>query len=108
MLGFTEQEKFDCYMLTAGVMTFGGVEFKTKGRDDQAECEHTGPSTYPGKAASLMGVDAYDMIKAFKEFHIFTLKCQKLRRTTRWWTMEASLTSLVLMLMSKTWLVSVD
>ena len=50
----------------------------------------------------------YDVIKAFKEFHIFTLKCQKLRWTTRWWTMEASLTSLVLMLMSKTWLVSVD
>ena len=30
------QEKFDCYMLTAGVMSWGGVEFKTKGRDDQA------------------------------------------------------------------------
>ena len=65
VLGFSEQEKFDCYMLTAGVMTFGGVEFKTKGRDDQAECEHTGPDTYPGKAGSLMGVDPYDMIKAF-------------------------------------------
>merc|ERR1711910_283013 len=33
VLGFTEQEKFDCYMLTAGVITFGGIEFKTKGRD---------------------------------------------------------------------------
>ena len=27
-------------MLTAGVMTCGGIEFKTKGRDDQAECEN--------------------------------------------------------------------
>ena len=65
VLGFGEQEKWDCYMLTAGVMTFGGVEFKTKGRDDQAECEQIGPDTFPGKAAALMGVDAMAMIKAF-------------------------------------------
>merc|ERR1719317_121003 len=65
VLGFSEQEKFDCYMLTAGVMTAGGVEFKTKGRDDQAECEHVGPDTYPGKFAALCGVDAFQMIKAF-------------------------------------------
>jgi len=65
VLGFEEQEKFDCYMLTAAVMTFGGVEFKTKGRDDQAECEHVGPDTFPGKVAALCGVDAAAMIKAF-------------------------------------------
>jgi len=65
VLGFTPDEKFDCYMLTAGVMTFGGVEFKTKGRDDQAECEHTGPDTFPGKAAALMGVDPMALMKAF-------------------------------------------
>jgi myosin protein heavy chain/myosin heavy chain 6/7 len=65
VLGFAEWEKFDCYMLTAGVMTFGGVEFKTKGRDDQAECEAIGPDTFPGKAAHLCGVDAGAMIKAF-------------------------------------------
>ncbi len=65
VLGFGEQEKWDCYMLTAGVMTFGGVEFKTKGRDDQAECEQIGPDTFPGKVAALMGVDAMAMIKAF-------------------------------------------
>merc|ERR1739847_42944 len=65
VLGFSEQEKFDCYMLTSAVMTFGGVEFKTKGRDDQAECEHIGPDTFPGKAAALCGVDAFAMIKAF-------------------------------------------
>ena len=53
VLGFSEQEKFDCYMLTAGVMTAGGVEFKTKGRDDQAECELIGPDTYPGKMANV-------------------------------------------------------
>merc|ERR1712170_303454 len=65
VLGFEEQEKWDCYMLTSAVMTFGGVEFKTKGRDDQAECEQIGPDTYPGKAAALCGVDAFAMIKAF-------------------------------------------
>merc|ERR1712180_310400 len=65
VLGFAEQEKFDCYMLTAGVMSFGGIEFKTKGRDDQAECENTGPDTFPGKAAQACGIDAFAMIKAF-------------------------------------------
>jgi len=65
VLGFGEQEKYDCYMLTAGVMTCGGIEFKTKGRDDQAECEHIGPDTFPGKVAALCGVDAFAMIKAF-------------------------------------------
>merc|ERR1711936_604416 len=65
VLGFSDEEKFDCYMLTAGVMTYGGIEFKTKGRDDQAECEAVGPDTYPGKAAALCGVDAFHLIKAF-------------------------------------------
>ena len=65
VLGFGEQEKWDCYMLTAGVMACGGVEFKTKGRDDQAECELIGPDTYPGKVASCFGVDAMVLIKAF-------------------------------------------
>merc|ERR1711931_496134 len=65
VLGFDEVDKFDCYMLTAAVMTFGGIGFKTKGRDDQAECEHVGPETYPGKAGSLCGVDPFYMIKAF-------------------------------------------
>ena len=59
------EEKFDCYMLTAGVMTCGGIEFKTKGRDDQAECEEIGPDTYAGKVASLCGVNAMNLIKAF-------------------------------------------
>ena len=65
VLGFEEQEKFDCYMLTAAVMSFGGIEFKTKGRDDQAECENVGPDSFPGKTAALCGVDSAQMIKAF-------------------------------------------
>ena len=65
ILGFSNDEKWDCYMLTAGVMSCGGVEFKTKGRDDQAECEQLGPETFPGKVAQVFGVKAVDMIKAF-------------------------------------------
>merc|ERR1712168_517894 len=65
VLGFSEIEKNSCYMLTAAVMTYGGVEFKTKGRDDQAECEAVGPDTFPGKAAALCGVDSVQLIKAF-------------------------------------------
>ena len=57
VLGFAEQEKFDCYTLTAGVMTCGGIEFKTKGRDDQAECENVGPDrckTFPNQAQTQL------------------------------------------------------
>ena len=49
-------------MLTAGVMSHGGIEFKTKGRDDQAECEAIGPETFPGKVAGALQVDAFPMI----------------------------------------------
>ena len=65
VLGFSDAEKFSCYMLTAGVMSSGGIEYKTKGRDDQAECEHIGPDTFPGKAAIAFQIDAFQMIKAF-------------------------------------------
>merc|ERR1712212_465792 len=66
VLGFSEQEKFDCYMLTSGVMTHGGVEFKTKGRDDQAECESIGPDTFVGKGAALCGIARAIFDRLFK------------------------------------------
>merc|ERR1719356_891470 len=65
VLGFSEQERFDCYMLTAGVMTAGGIVYIQKGRDDQAELEKIDISTFPGKMAALCGVEAAAMIKAF-------------------------------------------
>ena len=37
VIGFGTEEKMDCYVLTAGVMTCGGIVYETKGRDDQAE-----------------------------------------------------------------------
>jgi len=65
VLGFDPQEKFDCYVLTAGVMTCGGIIYETKGRDDQAEIADTSIESFPGKAAAAFGVDAKTMFKAF-------------------------------------------
>ena len=65
VLGFEEWEKFDCYVLTAGVMTCGGVQYIQKGRDEQAELSECGPETFIGKVASAFGVDAVAMVKAF-------------------------------------------
>ena len=65
VLGFGEQEKFDCYVLTAGVMTCGGIVYETKGRDDQAELSAVGPETFPGKAAAAFGCNPMAMFKAF-------------------------------------------
>merc|ERR1711994_20950 len=65
VLGFTEEETWDCMKITAGIMSSGEVEYKTKGRDDQAECEATKEGDVPWKVAILFGVDPVAMIKAF-------------------------------------------
>merc|ERR1739844_116899 len=65
VLGFEAWEKFDCYVLTAGVMTCGGSQYIQKGRDEQAELSECGPDTFVGKAAASFGVDAAAMVKAF-------------------------------------------
>merc|ERR1719304_122525 len=65
VLGFAEWEKFDCYVLTAGVMSSGGIQYVQKGRDEQAELSECGPDTFVGKAAAAFGVDAAAMVKAF-------------------------------------------
>merc|ERR1719507_1039165 len=65
VLGFGVDEKFDCYVLTAGVMTCGGIVYETKGRDDQAEIADVSLATFAGKAAGAFGVDAKAMFKAF-------------------------------------------
>merc|ERR1711988_1462671 len=43
VLGFDPQEKLSCYVLTASVMTCGGIVYETKGRDDQAELASIAP-----------------------------------------------------------------
>ncbi|CAB4054209.1 MYH6_7 [Lepeophtheirus salmonis] len=37
IIGFSERETWECFMLTAAVMSMGEMKFKQKGRDDQAE-----------------------------------------------------------------------
>merc|ERR1712018_834546 len=64
IVGFTEQEKWDCYMLTAGVMACGQVKFVQKGRDDQAEIADK-DWDYPKKIAQLFGVDCNELFKSF-------------------------------------------
>merc|ERR1712073_39853 len=62
IIGFSHEEKWDCFKLTAGIMTCGGVIFIQKGRDDQAE---PGDLDFPKKVAELFGVDTNAMLKAF-------------------------------------------
>ena len=65
VLGFGDQEKFDCYKLTAAVMTFGEVRYSQKGRDEQAQCEEVHQDSWAWKAATLCGIDPSAMVKAF-------------------------------------------
>merc|ERR1719394_995980 len=62
IIGFSEQEKWDCYKLTAAVMTCGEVKFEQKGRDDQAEVKDM---TVPNKVAELFGVNGDELMKGF-------------------------------------------
>merc|ERR1711981_296223 len=62
VIGFSETETWDCYYLTAAVMSCGEVKFQQKGRDDQAE---PGDLDFPKKVAELFGVDCNAMLKAF-------------------------------------------
>merc|ERR1719443_691733 len=61
-IGFTHEEKWDCYKITAAVMACGQVEFKQKGRDDQAELDDM---SYPNKIAELLGCNPLELFKAF-------------------------------------------
>merc|ERR1712029_541499 len=64
IIGFSEQEKWDCYMLTAGVMACGQVKFVQKGRDDQAEIADK-DWAFPEKIATLFGVEKFELFKGF-------------------------------------------
>merc|ERR1712173_178257 len=64
IIGFTEQEKWDCYMLTAAVMACGQVKFVQKGRDDQAEIADK-DWAFPEKIATLFGVEKFELFKSF-------------------------------------------
>merc|ERR1712212_879950 len=62
IIGFSGEVKWDCYKITAAVMTCGEVKFVQKGRDDQAE---PGEMPYPTKVAQLFGCDVHEMLKGF-------------------------------------------
>merc|ERR1719323_2008379 len=64
IIGFSAQEKWDCYMLTAGVMACGQVKFISKGRDDQAEIGDKDWG-FPEKIATLFGVEKFELFKSF-------------------------------------------
>ena len=62
VIGFTNEEKWNCFKLTAAVMSMGEIKFKQKGRDDQAEPDDM---NFPNKVAELMGVNADEMMKSY-------------------------------------------
>merc|ERR1711923_26245 len=62
IIGFSQEEKWSCYKLTAAVMSMGQVAFKQKGRDEQAEPDEM---DYPRKVAELMGVNVDEMMEAY-------------------------------------------
>merc|ERR1711884_476525 len=62
IIGFSNEEKWDCYKITAAVMACGEIAFKQKGRDDQAELDDL---AYPNKVATLFGCGTDELFKAF-------------------------------------------
>merc|ERR1711884_193380 len=62
IIGFSHQEKWDCYKITSGVMSSGEIQFVQKGRDDQAEERDM---NYPTKVAAMFGVNVKEFLKAF-------------------------------------------
>merc|ERR1712001_282963 len=62
IIGFSEEEKWDCYKLTSAVMASGQIVYVQKGRDDQAEM---GDMVFPAKVAELYGVNAVELFKSF-------------------------------------------
>eukprot|EP00095_Tigriopus_kingsejongensis_P003450 maker-scaffold13_size735724-snap-gene-0.11 protein:Tk03450 transcript:maker-scaffold13_size735724-snap-gene-0.11-mRNA-1 annotation:"myosin heavy muscle isoform x29" len=62
ILGFNEEEKWNCFKLTAAVMTCGEIKFKQKGRDDQAESDDL---AFPNKVATLFGCSCDELMKSF-------------------------------------------
>ena len=62
ILGFSSEEKWNCFKLTAAVMTMGEMKFKQKGRDEQCEPD---AMDIAGKVASNFGIDAEAVMKAF-------------------------------------------
>merc|ERR1739848_572072 len=62
IIGFTPEETWDCFKITAAVMSCGEIGFKQKGRDDQAEPDEM---VYPNKVAELFGCNVHELLKSW-------------------------------------------
>ena len=62
IIGFSKAEKWECYKLTAAVMTMGDLKFKQKGREEQCEPEKNEIAT---KVGILCGVDSDQLMQCF-------------------------------------------
>ncbi|XP_055644606.1 myosin heavy chain, muscle isoform X14 [Toxorhynchites rutilus septentrionalis] len=60
VLGFTQEEKDNIYRITAAVMHMGGMKFKQKGREEQAEADGTEEGD---RVAKLLGCVTEDLYK---------------------------------------------
>ncbi|XP_019882375.1 myosin heavy chain, muscle isoform X2 [Camponotus floridanus] len=60
VLGFTQEEKDNIYKITAAVMHMGGMKFKQRGREEQAEADGTEEGD---RVAKLLGCDCADLYK---------------------------------------------
>uniref|UniRef100_A0A1Q3G4M4 Putative myosin class i heavy chain n=1 Tax=Culex tarsalis TaxID=7177 RepID=A0A1Q3G4M4_CULTA len=60
ILGFTQEEKNNIYKITAAVMHMGGMKFKQKGREEQAEADGTEEGD---RVAKLLGCVTEDLYK---------------------------------------------
>ncbi|XP_065091225.1 myosin heavy chain, muscle-like [Ochlerotatus camptorhynchus] len=60
ILGFTQDEKDNIYRITSSVMHMGGMKFKQKGREEQAEADGTEEGD---RVAKLLGCVTEDLYK---------------------------------------------
>ncbi|KAI5720900.1 hypothetical protein M8J77_013076 [Diaphorina citri] len=58
ILGFTKEEKENVYKITASVMHMGGMKFKQRGREEQAEPDGTEEGD---RVSKLLGVDSQQL-----------------------------------------------
>ncbi|XP_047497306.1 myosin heavy chain, muscle-like [Penaeus chinensis] len=62
ILNFSNEERDNCYKITACVMHFGNMKFKQRGREEQAEPDGTETGEI---VAKLLGVDAEELYRNF-------------------------------------------
>ncbi|XP_063611343.1 myosin heavy chain, muscle-like [Penaeus indicus] len=59
ILNFTNEERENCYKVTASIMHFGNCKFRQRGREEQAEPDGTEPGEVVGKLLGVEGEELY-------------------------------------------------